>query len=145
MAYDAIERVRTKLALQEHDGTFGRPHLPNVDALLREYCKDDVSSQNFSRRAASKVVFTEFRATRSLNTVPSSIVPAFAAAISGFVVGGQEGIARGRSARRHAGCVAVHLGKDWGARGGGAGQGYRGVRGSATLQLPLREAPSIVE
>ena len=56
MAYDAIERVRRKLALQEHDGAFGRPHLPNVDALLREYCKDDVSSQNSSRGAASKKV-----------------------------------------------------------------------------------------
>ena len=32
------------LALQRaDDGAFGTPHLPNVNALLCEYCKDNVS------------------------------------------------------------------------------------------------------
>lgn len=45
VAFDAIMRVRNGLALRRAgDGTFGRPHLPNVDALIRQYCVTDVST-----------------------------------------------------------------------------------------------------
>ena len=43
LAFEAIARVRMGLALtREADGTFGRPQLPNVDALIRVYCQDNV-------------------------------------------------------------------------------------------------------
>ena len=43
LAFQAIVRVRMGLALtHEADGTFGRSQLPNVDALIRVYCQNNV-------------------------------------------------------------------------------------------------------
>ncbi|CAB1100668.1 unnamed protein product [Ectocarpus sp. CCAP 1310/34] len=44
VAYEVILRVRAGLALTRMaDGSFDRPHLPNVDALIREYTKGDAA------------------------------------------------------------------------------------------------------
>lgn len=44
VAYEGIVRVHMRLALvRRSDDTFGRPHLPSVDALVPCLLKKDVS------------------------------------------------------------------------------------------------------
>ena len=69
LAYDAIHRVRIGLALTRGaDGTFGRPHLPDVDAIIREYCNSNVSKSLFAKEGSRVCGFVGQYAVRAYSS-----------------------------------------------------------------------------